>query len=73
VLVNPNNRLVSEADIRRAQTAAQRLGLVEVIVVNGGTEKEIETGALAIPDPVASENLRFVRIDGVARQGSAAR
>jgi hypothetical protein len=57
VLVNPNNRLVSEADIRRAQTAAQRLGLVEVIVVNGGTEKEIETGALAIPDPLATASM----------------
>ena len=42
VLVNPNNRVVLEADIRNAQTAAPRLGL-EVIVVNGGTENEIET------------------------------
>src|SRR5262249_9835143 len=42
VLVNPNNRLVSEADTRSAQAAGPRLGL-EVIVVNAGTEKEIET------------------------------
>ena len=42
VLVNPNNRLISKADIRSAQTAAARLRL-EMIVVNGGAEKEIET------------------------------
>jgi putative ABC transport system substrate-binding protein len=42
VLVNQNNRIVSESDIRSARAAASRLGL-EVIVVNGGTEKEIET------------------------------
>jgi ABC-type uncharacterized transport system substrate-binding protein len=41
VLVNPNNRLISEADIRSAQAAAPRLGL-EVIVVNVATEKEIQ-------------------------------
>jgi putative ABC transport system substrate-binding protein len=41
VLVNPNNRIVSEADIRSSQTAAGRLGL-EVIILNGGTENEIE-------------------------------
>jgi putative ABC transport system substrate-binding protein len=41
VLVNPNNRLISEADIRGTQAAAPRLGL-EVIVVNVGTEKEIQ-------------------------------
>jgi putative tryptophan/tyrosine transport system substrate-binding protein len=42
VLVNPNNRLVSEADTRSAQAAGPRLGL-EVIVVGAGNEKEIET------------------------------
>jgi ABC-type uncharacterized transport system substrate-binding protein len=42
ILVNQNNRVTSEADIRGAQTAAIRLGL-EVIVVNGGTETGIET------------------------------
>ena len=41
VFVNPNNRLISEADIHSAQAAAPRLGL-EVIVVNVGTEKEIQ-------------------------------
>src|SRR5262249_35013092 len=41
VLVNPNNRLATEADIRSAQAAAPRLGL-EVIVVNVGTGKEIQ-------------------------------
>jgi putative ABC transport system substrate-binding protein len=41
VLVNPNNRLISEADIRSTQAAAARLGL-EVIVVNMGTEQEIQ-------------------------------
>ena len=41
VLVNPNNRLATEADIRSAQAAAARLGL-EVIVVNVGTGKEIQ-------------------------------
>jgi hypothetical protein len=30
-------------------------------------------GSKIADDPVASENLRFVRIDGVAHQGSAAR
>ena len=41
VFVNPTNRLISEADIHSAQAAAPRLGL-EVIVVNVGTEKEIQ-------------------------------
>jgi putative ABC transport system substrate-binding protein len=41
VLVNPNNRLIAEADIRIAQAAAARLGL-EVIIVNGN-ENELET------------------------------
>ena len=39
LLVNPDNRVVTNADIRAAQSAAPRLGL-EVIVVNGGTENE---------------------------------
>src|SRR5262245_3332987 len=42
VLVNPNNRLVTEADIRIVQAAAARLGL-EVTIVNGGNENELET------------------------------
>jgi putative tryptophan/tyrosine transport system substrate-binding protein len=41
VLVNQNNRVTSEADIRTSQAAARRLGL-ELIVLNGGTESEIE-------------------------------
>jgi putative tryptophan/tyrosine transport system substrate-binding protein len=41
VLVNPTNRVSSEGDVSGAQMAAHRLGL-EIIVVNGGTEKEIE-------------------------------
>jgi putative ABC transport system substrate-binding protein len=42
VLVNPNNRLVTEADTRMAQVASARLGL-EVTIVNGGHENELET------------------------------
>ena len=42
ILVNQNNRVTSEADIRGARAAALPLGL-EVIVVNGGAENEIET------------------------------
>jgi putative tryptophan/tyrosine transport system substrate-binding protein len=41
VLVNPTNRVSSEGDVSGAQMAAHRLGL-EIIVVNGGTVKEIE-------------------------------
>jgi ABC-type uncharacterized transport system substrate-binding protein len=41
VLVNPANRVSSEGDVSGAQMAAHRLGL-EIIVVNGGTVKEIE-------------------------------
>jgi putative tryptophan/tyrosine transport system substrate-binding protein len=41
VLVNPTNRVSSEGDVSGAQMAAYRLGL-EIIVVNGGTVKEIE-------------------------------
>ena len=46
VLVNPNNRVTLEANVRSAQEAAPRLGL-EMIVVNGGTESEIETAFAA--------------------------
>jgi putative ABC transport system substrate-binding protein len=41
LFVNPNNRVVAEADIQSARSAEMRLGL-QVIVVNCGTEKEIE-------------------------------
>jgi putative ABC transport system substrate-binding protein len=40
-LVNENNRITLEGDIKTAQTAATPLG-VEGIVVNGGAENEIE-------------------------------
>ena len=42
ILVNENNRVTLEADVHSAQTASTQLGL-EVIIVNGGTENEIET------------------------------
>jgi putative ABC transport system substrate-binding protein len=42
VLVNPNNRVTFEADVSGTQAAAQRLGL-EIVVVSGSTENEIET------------------------------
>jgi putative ABC transport system substrate-binding protein len=42
VLVNENNKLISEGDVRSAQAASSRLGL-EMIAVNGGTEGEVET------------------------------
>ena len=42
VLVNPDNRLVAEADIRIARAAAPRLGL-EVTLINGSNENELET------------------------------
>jgi putative ABC transport system substrate-binding protein len=41
LLVNPNVPVVMRDDIERAQTAARRLGL-EIIIVNGGNENEIE-------------------------------
>jgi putative ABC transport system substrate-binding protein len=45
VLVNPNNSVATQGNIRDAQAAARQLGL-EIIVVNGGSESEIG-GALA--------------------------
>ncbi len=41
ILANENNPATSEADIRVAQTASARLGLY-VIVINGGSENELE-------------------------------
>jgi putative ABC transport system substrate-binding protein len=41
LLVNPNVPVVMRDDIERARTAARRLGL-EIIIVNGGNENEIE-------------------------------
>jgi putative ABC transport system substrate-binding protein len=40
-LVNPNNPATSQYDVQDTQAAARRLGL-ELIVVNGGSESEIE-------------------------------
>jgi putative ABC transport system substrate-binding protein len=42
LLVNPNNRVTSEADVGDAKTVTPRLGL-EVVVVNSGTQNDIET------------------------------
>jgi putative ABC transport system substrate-binding protein len=42
LLVNPNNPVMSQVEIQSAQIAARSLGL-EIIVVNAGTENEIET------------------------------
>jgi putative tryptophan/tyrosine transport system substrate-binding protein len=42
VLVNENNKVSSEDDIRTAQATSPGLGL-EMIVVNGGTESEFES------------------------------
>jgi putative ABC transport system substrate-binding protein len=42
VLVNPSNRITSDADIGGARAAAQRLGL-EIVVINGSSETEIES------------------------------
>jgi putative ABC transport system substrate-binding protein len=41
VLVNPNNQVTLEGDVGGAQAAARRLGL-DVVVVKGSTENEIE-------------------------------
>src|SRR5262249_38897440 len=43
VLINPSNRVTSDAEIGAARAAAQRLGL-EIIVVEAGTENQIESG-----------------------------
>ena len=42
VLVNPNNPVMSQAEIQSVQATARRLGL-QIIVVNAGTENEIES------------------------------
>jgi putative ABC transport system substrate-binding protein len=41
IIVNQNNRVMTEDDILGAQMAAQRLGL-EIITLNGGSEYEVE-------------------------------
>jgi putative ABC transport system substrate-binding protein len=42
LLVNPNNPVAGHDDVQGVQLPARRLGL-EVIVLNGGTEREIES------------------------------
>jgi putative ABC transport system substrate-binding protein len=41
LLVNPNNPTIAQEGVRSATPAARRLGL-EIVVVNGGSESEIE-------------------------------
>jgi putative ABC transport system substrate-binding protein len=41
LLVNPNNPAIVQADIRSTTSAAHRLGL-DILVLNGGSESEIE-------------------------------
>ena len=54
LLVNPHNPVMSKFDIDGGQTAARRLGL-EIIVVDGGTENEIERAfAIAVQQRVAA-------------------
>jgi putative tryptophan/tyrosine transport system substrate-binding protein len=54
LLVNPNNPFVWKLDIESGQTAARRLGL-EINVVEGGTENEIERAfAIAVQQQVAA-------------------
>jgi len=54
LLVNPNNQVLSQGVIRGAQAAAHRLGL-EIIVLNGGSESEIERAfAIAVQQQVAA-------------------
>jgi putative tryptophan/tyrosine transport system substrate-binding protein len=61
LLANPNNPVTSANDLQGAQVAARRLGL-EVIVVNGGTESEIERAlATAVQQRAAA---LFVSADG---------
>jgi putative ABC transport system substrate-binding protein len=57
LLVNPNNPVMSQVEIQSAQTAARRLG-VEIIVVNAGTENEIESAfATAVEHWAAAFNV----------------
>jgi putative tryptophan/tyrosine transport system substrate-binding protein len=54
LLVNPRNPEVSKFDIETGQTAARRLGL-EIIVVDGGTEDDIERAfAIAVQQRAAA-------------------
>jgi putative tryptophan/tyrosine transport system substrate-binding protein len=54
LLVNPHNPVMSKFDSEGGQTAARRLGL-DIIVVAGGTENEIEEAfAIAVQQRVAA-------------------
>jgi putative ABC transport system substrate-binding protein len=54
LLVNPRNPEASKVDIETGQTAARRLGL-EIIVVDGGTEDDIERAfAIAVQQRAAA-------------------
>jgi len=50
LLVNPNNPRVSQDSIEAAQAAARLLGL-EIVVVNGGNESEIENAVAKAVQP----------------------
>jgi ABC-type uncharacterized transport system substrate-binding protein len=57
LLVNPSNPVIAQADIESARAAAARFGL-EIIVVNGGSESEIEQAfAAAVRQRVAALNV----------------
>jgi putative ABC transport system substrate-binding protein len=54
LLTNPNNPVIVQDDVQAVQAAARRLGL-EVIVLNGGTESEIEHAfAMAVQQRAAA-------------------
>ena len=54
LLVNPHNPAMAKSDIESGQTAARRLGL-EISVLDGGTENEIERAfAIAVQQRVAA-------------------
>jgi putative tryptophan/tyrosine transport system substrate-binding protein len=54
LLVNPNNPTIAQADVRSTTSAASRLGL-DILVLNGGSESEIEHAfAMANQERVAA-------------------
>ena len=57
MLVNPNNPVMSQTEIQSVQATARRLGL-QIIVVNAGTENEIESAfATAVQQRAAALNV----------------
>lgn len=56
VLVNPGNPIMTQATTQGAQTAARRLGL-DVIVLNAGTEEEIDRAFAAAAEQGAAGSL----------------